>query len=460
MVNKENKMKKFNPAELSDFARNYGFHYECCDPQAIVEDVLADMKNGLAGRESSLPMIPSYIVPVTKVPHGKKVLALDAGGTNLRASLISFNENGEAIAEGTRKNPMPGTHGSTTAEQFFDDIAESVFPLLSQSKIEGIGFTFSYPMEVTEDADGILMAFSKEVDAPEVIGKAIGKGLREALARKGHKYSGPIVLLNDTVATLLSGLATIPVDGEFDKPKNAYGFTGGPTIGFILGTGFNTAYPETKIPKIGFESHDSPQIVVCETGNFNIRYRGQLDKEYDSTTKNPGTYTLEKGASGAYLGPLTLHILKQAIKDNVIQFRKSDELLAMPHLETRFLNEFTHAPLAAEGPLGSLFGLDEGDALAAVQYLTSIVTERGALFSAAVLAATVRHLDPGYEPYSPVRIAVEGTTYLIYKGMRRSLESWLHQLLIKDKPRPYIISPVEQASLFGAAVAAISKGIK
>jgi hypothetical protein len=30
-------------------------------------------------------------------------------------------------------------------------------------------------------------------------------------------------------------------------------------------------------------------------------------------------------------------------------------------------------------------------------------------------------------------------------------------MLIKDKPRPYVISPVEQASLFGAAVAALSK---
>jgi len=92
-----------------------------------------------------------------------------------------------------------------------------------------------------------------------------------------------------------------------------------------------------------------------------------------------------------------------------------------------------------------------------VQYLTSIITERGALFSAAVLAAVVQKINPSCEPYAPVRIAVEGTTYLVYKGMRRSLESWLHQMLVKGKPQPYIISPVEQASLFGAAVAAMSK---
>jgi hexokinase len=450
-------MGKFNPEELSDFARYYGFHYDSFNPQALVKEVLIEMERGLAGNSSSLPMIPSYITPVTRIPAGKTVLALDAGGTNLRASLVQFNENGEAAAQRTSKTPMPGTKGRLDARQFFDAIADVTLPLLKDTKIEGIGFTFSYPMEITTEADGILLAFSKEVDAPDVIGKAIGKGLREALAAKGCIYDGPIVLLNDTVATLLSGLASIPEDGEKERTKNDFGVPPGPVIGFILGTGFNTAYPETNIPKIGFNSPSAPQIMVCETGNFDVHHRGQLDMEYDSTTKNPGGYALEKATAGAYLGPLTLHILKQAVKDKLLCFKKSDELLAMPHLETRFLNEFNHAPLTADGPIGSLFARDESGALATVQYLTSIVTERGALFSASVLAATILRTNAGFEPYSPVRVAVEGTTYLIYKGMRRSLEAYLHQMLFAEKPRPYVVSPVEQASLFGAAVAALSR---
>ena len=450
-------MYKFNADELSDFSRYYGFHYDGIDPHTLVKEVLIEMERGLCGNSSSLAMIPSYITPVTRLPPGKTVLALDAGGTNLRASLVSFNENGEATARGTKKTPMPGTSGNVSANDFFDTISEAALPLLKETKIEGIGFTFSYPMEITKDADGILLAFSKEVDAPSVIGKAVGKELRDSFSRKGFKYDGPIVMLNDTVATLLSGLASISPDGEAVRSRNDFNTEPGPVIGFILGTGFNTAYPEKSIPKINFNSPSSPQIVVCETGNFNVRYRGQLDREYDSTTKNPGGYFLEKASAGAYIGPLTLHILKQAVKDKVVVFKKSQQLLEMTQFETRFLNEFTHSPLTAEGPLGSLFAADEADALAAVQYITSIVTERGALFSAAVVAASVQRMKPELKPYSPVRIAVEGTTYMIYKGMRRALESYLHQMLIKDKPHPYIISPVEQASLFGAAVAALSK---
>ncbi|GHV60526.1 hexokinase [Spirochaetia bacterium] len=444
-------------AEISEFAHFYGFHYDNLDPVSLMTDVLSHMERGLRGQRSSLAMIPSYISPVSHVPAGKTVLALDAGGTNLRASLVRFDEKGKAIAEGTVKVPMPGTQGQVGADKFFDQIAAVAGPLLEKSSVEGIGFTFSYPMEITSDADGILLSFSKEVDAPELIGKPIGKGLREALARRGNSFKGRIVMLNDTVATLLSGLAEISPDGEEERTADKYGSHGGPVIGFILGTGFNTAYPEKSIPKIGFQSETSPQIVVCETGNFAHAYQGILDKEYDATTRNPGAYTLEKASSGAYLGPLTLHIFKQAIKDGILKFKRSGELLAMPALQTRDLNQFMHHPLAAEGPLGSLIGLDEADALAAVQYLTSIVTERGALFSAAAVGAAVERVHAGFEPYAPVRVAVEGTTYMIYKGMRKALESWLHIMLVSGKPRSYVMAPVEQASLFGAAVAALSR---
>jgi hexokinase len=448
----------FNPAALAEFARHYGFHYDMCDPAIIVRDVLTDMDRGLAGKSSSLAMIPAYIKPITRVPARKTVLALDAGGTNLRASLVKFDENGKALPEDTRKTAMPGTQGPVGAEAFFDKIAEAAAPLLEKSpKVEGIGFTFSYPAEITKDADGIPLSFSKEVDAPEVIGKRVGQGLREALARRKLKAPERIVLLNDTVATLLSGLAEIPADGGLGR-KGGEGGQGptGPVIGFILGTGTNVAYPEKKIPKIGFDSPGEPQIVNCETGNSPIRYLGILDREYDAATKNPGAYTLEKTTSGAYLGPLTFHVLKQAIRDGLLSFKRADEFLSWPTLQTKDLNAFMRAPFSGEEPLGKLFGPGEEDACKSFVYLTSIITQRAAVFAAAVVAAVVERTGAGFDPFAPVRIAVEGTTYMIYKGMRTALESALHSMLTAEKPRSYVISPVEQASLFGAAVAALS----
>jgi hexokinase len=115
-----------------------------------------------------------------------------------------------------------------------------------------------------------------------------------------------------------------------------------------------------------------------------------------------------------------------------------------------------YAPLSQEGVIGGLFGADERDALAAVSFISSIITERGARLSAGVLAAVVEKTRAGYDPFVPVRIAVEGTTYMVYKGMRKTVESCLHSILCAEKPFSYVVSPVEQASLFGAAVAALS----
>lgn len=443
--------KAFDPGLISEFARYYGFHYDRVDPYGLVDDVLVDMERGLRGQTSSLPMIPAYITPVSGVPAGKRVIALDAGGTNLRAALVKFDEHGKVQEGANSRVPMPGTRGRVRADEFFGEIAGVTAPLIKDAPgpIEGIGFCFSYPMEITSDADGILLAFSKEVDAPEVIGKAIGLGLRDALVRQNVNVPGRIVLLNDTVATLLSGLLELPACGGTDGRA-------GPVVGCILGTGFNTAYPEKSIPKIGFESASNPQIVVCETGTFAHRYMGALDREFDRATKNPGTYTLEKAAAGAYLGPLTLHIVKQALRDGVLAFRRSDELLAMESLQTRDLNAFLRTPFAGE-TLSGLFGKDEQGALASLVRIASIVTERGALFAAAMVAGAVIRAGGGYDPLSPVRIAMEGTTYLVYQGMRAALESWLHVMLARGKLRSYSIAPVEQASLFGAAVAALTE---
>jgi hexokinase len=456
---------QFKPLELSDFARYYGFHYDNIDQDALIRSFCLDMRRGLAGLPSSMPMIPSYLRPVSHCPPGKEVIALDAGGTNLRAARVRFDAEGKAIIEEAHKYPMPGTQGHLTADEFFDKLAEVTAPLLSGGNAAGLGFCFSYSMKVTEDADGIPDVFSKELDIPEVVGRPVGKGLRDALEKRGVKPPERIVLLNDTVATLLTGISSLPqrMPSKFGDGKqpgaDKCGVSAGPVIGFILGTGFNTAYPETKIPKINFRENDPAraQVVVAESGTFLNPYQGLIDREFDAATKNPGTYTTEKAISGAYLGNLHLHAFKKAVQEGLLSFARKDELLAMPVLQTKDLNEFLHNPLALEGKIGGLFGKDEAGALSSLAYLSQIITERAAVLSAAVLAGTIVHMEVGFDPFAPVRIAVEGTTYVLFSQLRRSLEAHLHAMLQRDKPRSYIIQSVEDASLIGAAVAALSE---
>ncbi|GMO43315.1 MAG: hexokinase [Termitinemataceae bacterium] len=457
----------YNKQEIEDFAHYWGFHYDCCNPKSLIDAFCADMERGLRGVASSMPMIPSRLITQKKVKHNKTVLALDAGGTNMRAALISFAET--SCAEpftpqitGLTKTNMPGTKGRLSATDFFKAIADICEPLIRGhgGEIDGIGFCFSYAMDILPDGDGVPLLFSKEVDAPEVVGKPIGKNLLDELARRSLKVPQKCVLLNDTTATLLTGLVQVPASftsklgSETLAGKAAV--DGGAMIGFILGTGFNTAYPETSIPKINFENKDEPQIVVCESGNFFNLYRGALDIEFDATTAHLNSYCTEKMCAGAYLGPLSLHILKKAVSEGLIKFRNSAKLLDMQSLQTRDMNAFLHSPLSFEGIIGGLFEKDEIDAIRSVMFLESIITERAGLFAAATLAATAKHINAGTDPLAPLRIAIEGTTYSIYHFLAESVQTHLRTMLRENGINFFITNTVDQASLLGAAVAALS----
>jgi hexokinase len=451
----------FNRVEIDDFARFYGFHYDCCDSAVLMRDFRIAMKRGLEGRISSLPMLPTHLSPRWRPTAGKKVVALDAGGTNLRAARVSFDEGERPIVEDEIATRMPGSNGPLSADEFFSAIADFCEPLFWDSGIEGIGFCFSYPMEMMPDGDGFPLAFCKEVELPELVGRPIGKGLCEALTRRHVKIPSRIVLLNDTVSTLLCGISQIPpwfpskFAAEEEYPVQNIVAEASPALGFILGTGLNIAYCETSIPKINFESKTEPQIVVCEAGTFSFRYRGLLDHEFDAGTKEPGTFSAEKATAGAYLGPLSLHILKRAVKDGVLCFRRSAELLAMERLMTRDLNILLQAPLSLGGPVGRLFERDEADALKTLLYIESILTERAALTAASMLAAVVEHCGEAYNPLAPVRIAVEGTTFSVYHFLGEALRARFHTIINSGSQRFCIMEPVKQASLFGAAAAAL-----
>jgi hexokinase len=420
------------------------------------------MERGLGGRSSSLAMLPSRLSPRLRTKTNKRVIAIDAGGTNLRAARINFDGNGRAKAEERRNMPMPGTNGPLTADEFFAALAGFCEPLFDGGGIDGVGFCFSYPMEIKPDGDGIPLSFCKEVELDDLTGRAIGKGFRDALVRRKIRTPERIVMLNDTTSALLCGLLRIPPRppskiaalGQ-DSPQ-AVSVPDGDTIGMILGTGFNIAYCEKSIPKIGFESEADPQVVVCEAGNFDFGRQGTLDREFDSTTKDPGRHTTEKAVSGAYLGSFSLVILKHAVKDGVLRFKKSPELLDMDNLTTKDLNTFLQEPLAAVGPLGRLFGTDETGAIRTLVYLESIVTERAALIASSTLAAVTGRYESARDPLAPARIAVEGSTFSVHHFLAEALRARLHGLLNTDGPRFCIVQPVEQASLFGAAVAALT----
>jgi hexokinase len=212
------------------FLKSCRMEHEEIDFESCSQVFLKEMERGLNGLESSLKMIPTYIEVEREIPVEEPVVVLDAGGTNFRVASVHFNGEGRPVIERFRLLKMPGVDQHVSKEEFFKIIAGYMSDHLDIS--HRIGFCFSYPIDILPDKDGVLVQFSKEIKANEVIGERIGSNLLSAIKSKGNKEKKHIVLLNDTVATLLAGSSAFK-DRRFDS-----------YVGFILGTGTNCCYIE------------------------------------------------------------------------------------------------------------------------------------------------------------------------------------------------------------------------
>jgi hexokinase len=405
--------------------------------QHIVDLFTSEMLKGLEGMESSLRMIPTYIEAdnqfLTEVP----VLAIDAGGTNFRAARVIFNSKGKLEISNMVNARMPGIEGEISKSEFFQTIAGYVRSLAEEA--DRIGFCFSYPTEILPDKDGILLQFCKEVQAPGVVGQLIGKNLLETLGMTEKQ----IVLLNDTVATLLAGKSA-----SFGKRYDSY-------IGYILGTGTNTCYIETNRNILKNKSLDKSksQIVNIESGNFGKAPRTDIDIIFDKTTTNPGSYTFEKMISGGYLGGLCLSVLKAAAKEGVFTGITSSGITSLMELSSEDVNNYICKQTIGPGPLSSYIK-ENRDEENCRQIIESLI-DRAAKLVAANLAAVILKTNKGKTSGSPILITVEGTIYYKLCNMSFKIDKFLREYLSGEKERFFEFAEVSHSSLVGAALAAL-----
>ena len=425
-------------AEVSSFLLRHNFNAKI-DVDACVQSILYDMDLGLfkKGRKekSGEDMIRTWMLPPEKAPKGQKIIVIDAGGTNFRSCLVSFDENGNASISDFKKTCMPGVERELSKVEFFNQFADNIDYL--KNKADKIGFCFSYPMEITKDGDGITLGFSKEVKAPEVVGVPVGKTLVSVLESRGWNKISRITLLNDTVAALLAGRACARNGAEYSS-----------YIGFILGTGMNAAYIQPAAEKNG-ESIEK-QIVVCESGKCDKIGRSDFDLAVDKKTNGPGQFILEKCCSGAYLGKMGFELITTAAKEGLFSDETAKRVSALQDLTLIEMNMFLHAPFEA-GTVADLCA-DERDRKI-VWELFDAAVERCAGYATAILGANAVQTGEGKNPLHPVAILCNGTTYAKTYNLRLRVESALYEYLTKKRGIFYEIVTAENDITLGTAVA-------
>ncbi len=386
----------------NDRAHNFllAHGFEKLDFVALSKNMLSDMRNGLCGKKADEDMILTHIDPTEICVCEKSVIVLDAGGTNFRSCVVSFDSTGKATISDFEKTAMPGTSGALSKSAFFSKIAENVFRL--RGRANEICFCFSYPMRIEDDGDGVLLGFSKEINAPEVVGSKIGFELKNTLVQNGWDKSLRVHLLNDTVSALLFGSSR----GKYVS-----------YIGFILGTGMNCAY----VQQAG-EFCQKKQIVVCESGKFSALPCSLFDEMLDAKSAKPGSSLIEKQCAGAYLSSLALIIIKTAADEGLFSKENCEKITKIKSLDLKTVSDFLESKSA------EFFDIEGEDDRSILFSLFDSVVDRSARICAAIIGAALEQCGSSSEK-NPVCVSCNGTTFFKTYKIASRTKKYLSELL-------------------------------
>ncbi len=403
-------------------AHNQSTHDIDCN--AMLNDYLQQMKMGLSG-QGSIPMIPTYLTDIdrSKIKGGKRIL-IDAGGTNFRSALGYFDEEGNVVLEKLQKTIMPASDRYLTKEEFYAQIASNIAYLAEEG--DNVGFCFSYQVDMDRDVDGVVVNFSKEVKAPQVVGTRVGKETLFALKAHSDKNRG-IVILNDTVATLLGGMASSK------KQYSAY-------VGYIYGTGTNLCYIEdtANIAKVA-NLPQGKMLINTESGNYNGFAQGDFDKFVANATANPNGGLLEKMSSGKYLSDVIYQAFVQAQREGLFV-----ENVEIAPFATRDVSDF----VVGKGVLNDLF-TNQADKQFAMDICVDLI-DRAAKIGAIINSGAV--VASCTDKALPAAIVAEGTTFNKLVGFRSNFEKYLTQIL-GERGISYEIIQGEELNLVGTLMA-------
>ena len=415
---------------VSEFLKSQGMHPDCIDFDAESAAFYSAMEQGLLKENgSSIPMLPTYLAGVSEPPRNSTALAIDLGGTNIRVALMHFDGEGRVSLGDLKKFLMPTQ--SMGKDEFFDEVAGYVAS--SAEKCDKIGFCFSYPIDMLPEKDARLICFGKKIKVKDAEGVLIGSELKKALARRGTSGDKHIVMLNDSPALLLGGIANSCFgDGGF--------------AGFILGTGLNSCYIErtSNIGKLRGAYSEPDMIINLESGEYSGIKQSRADIAVDLKSGTPGEKHLEKMMSGAYLQDVFTETLRVACSEKII----SDELMTKIDRDGLSFNEIN---LFCDNPgssaLNSLTSKPED-----LRELLTLIYERTAKLCAINLTALASKAAIN----GAVSIFIDGSTYYKNELLRSGINRYIDEHIVRKMGLDVRLLGFDDAVLTGTAIAALT----
>jgi hexokinase len=390
------------------------------------------INEGLQEDEREIRCLPTYILPKESIEK-EKVLVLDLGGTNFRATVVDFTGKDPVVHDGIKKNLeyiMKAPEGKDK-DALYEEIAKLV-ESLNLEGVKSIGYCFSYPCESTPDGDAKLLFWTKGVTVKGMINQLIGKTLMYYLNKrlKTTQFAN-IKVINDTVASLFAGLT--------DKKSQAH-------IGLIVGTGTNMAllFPANKINKLNEEYQQKELLPMnLESGNFYPPHLTVIDDKIDKYSDNPGGQRFEKAISGMYLGRILEFIFSTDEFEKNFDAEKLTRIMSYPDMY-----KYKYVKVAHQ------------------------VYKRSAKLVAASLAGLILTITESIEKVTDIRIVAEGSLFWSgdQKGKKNIKFTNYKDMVIEELYillSEFDLSNIEihveetaHANLIGSGIAALSKTYK
>jgi hexokinase len=446
MNNINNSARKDLKIYMKDFAIELGLAADASKLRECVAHFDTEMRRGLCGADASLRMLPTYLDPgaIADAAPAGRVVAIDAGGTNLRVALADIGEGGAFDILHHETHPIPGFKQEVDAREFFDRIAALLAPVVAKS--DRIGFCFSNPAVMLPDGDARILTFTKEVKVSGAGGIVIGAALREALRSRGLPSEKRVAVLNDTVAAQLGALA-----GADDREKY------GAFVGFILGTGVNACYAESNenIHKDALlREKPGATIINTEAGGYDGFPETEADRRIIGATADPERHRFEKMSSGAYQCDNLLEWIRFAANRGVFSEAFALRLRGLKQIPVGEADGFCAAPRNG-GVLAKL--CPNAADMAKLRRLIEAFFDRIAFMLAVMLTAILaRARDAARDDTLPVCISAEGGAFRNEKLLRERLDLHMTGCARAQFGLSYRFTHVEHATIRGAALAALA----
>lgn len=372
----------------------------------IRDQMVAEIAQGLAQPNQTIKALPAF----TRLPatlHDGQVVVLDAGGTNVRAAQIAFQQNEVSFVQPKQRDETLMSQaqevGAISAEVFFQRQADLVHQVCQQPEFD-LGYCFSYPSTNTPDGDAQLVTWTKGINVENVVGRSLRELIGKAIANN-QQTARKIPVLNDTVTTLLAGAWLADCDQY---------------IGLIAGTGLNAAafYPVNQITKLTREekqgwSESDLMAVNLEIGNFHPKFLSAFDDALNEQRvhDHPNKQRLEKAASGRYIAPLFGQVVGREVCMNLPA-------------------EYAFDPNDIQSHAGMVANLRDYPNLHIAQAARAVI-ERSADLTAVVLAAIIKGQNASNTEQHTVTtgILIEGTLFWKTEGYKERVEQQLRQLI-------------------------------